>query len=162
MLSGCKRSISLCSKECCKQCLSLLSVLFLGISVLVVMVSVSLLYIFLVNYGLNTASAGGFLLSFVPPVAIPLLGVYLNKDHFHKFLFGRESARHDEQDTSAEATETKDILQEKESHTSCYGSVDTIQKRNPNDSFMAPTQQQAGLAARSSSVVEPLLNKSQP
>ena len=155
MISRCGHGISRCSKDCCKQCLSLSCVLFMGISVVVLMVSVGFLYIFLVSYGLNTTGAGGFLLSFVPPVAALILGVYLKKEGFRSKLFMvKESPIGDKQDTSAVAIDMED----KEMETSLIDR-DSVQQSNSND-ILAPTQQQARFLARSPSLVEPLLNES--
>ena len=159
MLNRCERGtcISRHSKYCCKQCLSLLCVLFIGISLEVLIVSVGLLYIFLVNYGLKTAGAGGFLLSFLPPAAVLILGVYIKRERFHNLLIEQ---RGDEQDTSAIVIEMKGALQEKVASPIGWDkSVDAIQQSSPNDGIMTPTKRQAGLVAGSSSLVEPLLNE---
>ena len=102
------------------------------------------------SYGLNTSGAGGFLLSFVPPVVALILGVYLKKEGFHsKHFVVKESPIGDEHDTSAVAIETKDM----EMKTSVGAIILS------NDSIIAPTQHpETDLLAKSSSLVEPLLN----
>ena len=120
---------------------------------MVFMASVGFLYIILVSYGLNTSGAGGFLLSFVPPVVALILGVYLKKEGFRRKLFVvKESLIGDEQDTSAVAIDVED----QEIEISLIDR-DSLQQSNSND-ILAPTRQQAGFLART--LVEPLLNES--
>ena len=136
----------------------------IGLSLEVLIVSVALLYIAFVNYGLKIAGTGRFLLSFVPPVAVLILGVYLKKEHFHKLQMEQESPGGDEQDTnSAIVIEMKDVLQKKVASPIKWDkSVDAIQQSNPNDGIMTTTKKASLLilVATSSSPVEPLLNES--
>ena len=145
-----------------KQCLSLTCVLFTGVLVVALMISVSFLYIILVRRGLSTAGAGGFLLSFAPPLVALVVGAFISRERIEKFFTSED---HEGQNISAMATRRDNNVQELEEETFPRHTYNTLEsaQHSCNGNSTEPTEQQAGLVRRpslSSSMVKLLLKES--
>lgn len=151
-------------KGCCIQCLSLMCILFTGFFAVALMISVGFLYIILVHFGLSTERAGGYLISFAPPVVALVVGVYIKRERLDKFLKSGDNLKPaKEQDIPVTAIEIDGYIQEELSSTSPLRIHEgkTVKAAHHHDTIPS-TRQQATLIARSSSVAdsEPLLKES--
>ena len=66
-----------------KMCTTYIISLLTSLSV----TSITLLFIALVNNGLQSSGLGGFILSLIPSVVALIIGFYVNKENFHNFFF---------------------------------------------------------------------------
>ena len=72
----------------------------IGLLVLLSVTSVTLLYIALVDNGLQSSGLGGFILSLIPSVVAILIGFYVNKENFHNFFFKKQKSYEDNREES--------------------------------------------------------------
>ena len=74
--------------------LTYLFIIITGIISVMLVIMITLLFITLVDNGLQSAGMGGFILSLIPPLIALIIGVYINRqtlDGFYKW-FRSESA----------------------------------------------------------------------
>ena len=159
ILNTCEQDPLQCSKNSFKQCLSLTCVLFTGVLAVALMISVSFLYIVLVRRGLSTAGAGGFLLSFAPPLVALVIGAYINRERIEKFFTSEDHSKHEGQNTSATVINMEDNVQELKEENELSNTLHT-DKTPEAAQYGNSTQQQARFCTSSSSLVEPLLKES--
>ena len=104
------------TKDHCKRCSSLLFALFTAITVMILVIAVTFLYVILVHYGLSTAGIGGRLFSFAPPLVALLVGLYIKRDSVQERLFKseglpqKEKLPHKCEDTSATIIQMDDNM----------------------------------------------------
>ena len=92
--------LSMVKKSCRYRCsskeiLPLICTLLIAICTIGLIVTVTLLFIALVSHGLHSAGIGGFILSLVPPTAIFVIGLCVNRKivaNFYHSVFASNSA----------------------------------------------------------------------
>ena len=69
-----------CKCRCSKEILSLLCTLLVAICAVGFIATVTLLFIALVDHGLQSAGIGGFILSLIPPTVVFVIGLCINRE----------------------------------------------------------------------------------
>ena len=100
---------SLLKKRC--QCCSIavFCTVLIAICTIGLITTVTILFIVLVDHGLQSAGFGGFILSIVPPMTIFVIGLCVNREIIrHKFnIFANEEVSHAADDAPANETITE-------------------------------------------------------
>ncbi len=97
--------------QCCST--AVFCTVLIGICTIGLVITVTILFIALVDHGLQSAGIGGFILSVLPPMTIFVIGLCVNREIIHrKFkIFATEEVNHVADDAPTDATVTESQCQ---------------------------------------------------